>query len=154
MTYDMSIRTRPGEYMSDDAGYFGLNNNGMMKYERLMHYFGMMHDSKSPVEEWPSWDNSLPEDEADKKYTLEMEKTTEPHGNEPFPTIPSHKFSSNDQWIVTKEECQEALKRYEDHNASHVDMWVRYVGCSPVEYWQKWIDFLRLAAKHEGFRVM
>lgn len=155
MTYDMRIRVDSGEYMSGQKGYFSLNNSGMSKYLQIMWRLWMLHNSNSPVGEgeWPTWNETLPEEEAEKDWLLRLEKVTIRHGDTEEPTIPMHKFSSNDHWIVSPDEIKASLKNYEKEDKKDVEYLIDRYGLNPREGWYKWIDFLKLAAEHEGFMV-
>ncbi len=59
------------------------------------------------------------------------------------PGIAMHKLSSNDGWLVTEEECREALKAYQAAGSPEL----------PGSFGDDWIPFLREAAHNGGFRV-
>lgn len=113
--------------------YFSLNIFSMSKYCDFMLKLNMI------AYRYPRID-----------YKNFNETTVEaPLGGEE-PGIPIDKLSSNDHWLVRPEECASALKAYEQFTRQEV---LSVVGEDSIEYWDKWIDFLRAAAENGGFRV-
>lgn len=141
-------------YRLKDPGYFRLNIGGMSSYADAMLDLGMAHESRSGI----YWSDSpdYPEDEDNETalaaYREAMDKLTGAHG-EPAddPTIPLHKFSSNDGWYVTAEEIRAALDAYESRCSE--DLSDATVELIETDYWGEFIAWLRLAAEHDGFRV-
>lgn len=140
-------------YRLKDPSYFRLNIGGMSRYAGAMLDLGMAHDSTSPVtgDDWgslPEWDG---EDEGETAYNEAVDKLTGQHGTSEDPTIPLHKFGSNDGWLVTPDEIKAALDAWE-HRANtgvSTETW----SLIQTEYWGEWITWLELAAEHDGFRV-
>lgn len=72
--------------------------------------------------------------------------------------IPVHKFGSNDGWHVTPEEIDNALASMAEHKGEYdektwdsiVSPWVDEDGKSRFE---AWVEFLRYAKDHGGFKV-
>lgn len=60
--------------------------------------------------------------------------------------IPAYKFGSNDGWLVTPDELTAALAAYDACIADGVEP-------PSFTWWGDWIDYLRRAARHGGFRV-
>lgn len=158
MTYDMRIRTDFGKYLLGDGNYFGLTNSGMGRYLDAMYDLQMLHDSDSPMKkgDWPKWDETLDEEEAELKYAIELEHKTIRHGinGNGEKTIPTHKFGSNDRWIITPDEIEAALEEYEKYTEEQVNQIVAWSKINPRDNWYVWIEFLRKAKNHAGFRVM
>ena len=65
------------------------------------------------------------------------------------PGIEEIKFSSNDGWWVTKEECASALAVWDGLSQEERDQTVVDMG----DYWNAWIDYLRDGAAANGFTV-
>lgn len=81
-------------------------------------------------------------------YLAAMATATAAQAEEPA-GIPAYKLRTNDGWLVTEAEIRSALTA---HAAP------RPTAPSPVTepdyfWWPHWLDFLRLAADHGGFRV-
>lgn len=136
-------------------GDFRLNIFGMSRYREAMFELGMMHESTNPVtpDDW----ESLPEDydaDSEEAYYEAKDKITARHGINPLPTLPSHKFGSNDGWLVTPDEIRASLTKWDDWNSEdHHDVSESVAKVISTDYWNAWIAYLRLAAEHDGFRV-
>jgi|GEM_PF-3543920 len=131
--------------------YFRLNNNGMFRYLDAMLNLGMAHESRSPVtgDDW----GTLPDyDDGVSAYYEALDKLTGQHPGD-NPTIPTFKFGSNDGWWVTPDECHAAVARWDEINIADVNLAEETASIIATDYWGKWIDYLRLAAEHDGFRV-
>lgn len=76
-------------------------------------------------------------------YIKELEKTL--RWRPEVSGIPIHKLCDNSGWIVTAEECQEALEAY--------DRWIAEGGGHPEAFGDDFIPFLRTAAERDGFEV-
>lgn len=63
--------------------------------------------------------------------------------------IALHKFCSNDGWLVTAEECAEAVAIWDALPKRGRQAVVKELG----DYWLAWIDYLRRGASGRGFRV-
>jgi hypothetical protein len=61
--------------------------------------------------------------------------------------IPVFKLRSNDGWLVTAREVEEALAHYDALSPSVRN---RY---EAVESWRDWLDWLRVTRHHGGFTV-
>jgi len=135
---------------------FSLNMYGMGAYADAMLDLGMAHESTNPVTSagWESLPEDYETDEEEAAYYEASDKLTGQHGDSDNPTIPLHKFGSNDGWYVTPGEIRAALDAWENFEAGTPD------GFSPktlelvqTELWGEWIAYLELAAEHDGFRV-
>ena len=130
-------------------GEFRLNIFGMGRYREAMADLGMAYDSRCPVAS-VDWD-TLPDSDADYEvYQMALDRLTSQHGESSNPTIPLHKFGSNDGWVVTPDEIRAALEAWDGDSA---DLSAETDELIQTDYWNKWIAYLRLAADHEGFRV-
>lgn len=133
-----------------DPDYFRLNIRGMSSYRTVMLALGMAHESESPVlsREW----SDLPDyDEGSDAYYEASDRLTGQHPGDD-PTIPTFKLSSNDGWWVTPEECAAAVAQWDAHGVP-ADLPAVHRVIVEEAYWGRWIEYLRLAAQHEGFRV-
>lgn len=134
-----------------DPGYFRLNSNGMWRYMEAMIALGMAHDHSSPEVDW----ESLPDyDDGEDAYYEAKDRLTGVHPGED-PTIPRFKFSSNDGWHVTPDECRAAVTVWDalQPEGLPADLEDDHRAIAETHYWGKWVDFLRLAADNDGFRV-
>jgi hypothetical protein len=59
--------------------------------------------------------------------------------------IPTHKLQTNDDWLVTPAELTAALP--------HAPTVARDRRQRPIPWWSQWLDYLRAARGHGGFRV-
>lgn len=126
-----------------DVAYFRLNIWGMSRCRNHMYEYGMCYVSQGPrSDEWPAY----PEDAAEGsiemlEYELAHAKLVSRPGGE-MPGIPDHKLGSNDGWLVLPLECETA-----------VEQWEKAGSPKPEEWFEEWVNFLREAAKHGGFKV-
>lgn len=70
--------------------------------------------------------------------------------------IPVHKFGSNDGWIVTPNECLQALAIWHATPQSARDDAFESAGMADADWeriWKNWLAFLELAAYCDGFEV-
>jgi hypothetical protein len=170
MGYDMSF------VKSGDNDYFRLNIWGMGRYITLMRELGMVYASSSPGG-WPEW-KRYPDDEGRQgqfesaqehlKYGEALEESIpddvmqaardhvaaedeilrhHPAGGR---VIPSHKFSSNDGWVVTPDEITAALAVLDAR--TDTDEIAAY-HTEDLDYWHDWISYLRRAVDAGGFEV-
>ena len=169
MGYDMHHR-KSGD---GEDGYFRLNVWGMAEYRKHMLHTGMAFMVESAIPPWPECEDYgiayedyaavKYADDSDydshreamtskaqakvAKYIADLEKVLRWHGDKGF-GIPVHKFSTNDGWIVTPDECRDAMRIWRSGGAKplpgHSDA---------VDYWNRWIKFLELAAERDGFEV-
>jgi hypothetical protein len=137
----------------DRPEYFRLNVWGMGKYAEVMYELGMLHSpsvSGDQITPWPRWDDELPDDEAEAKYDREKAPIVSYHDPSEPPTIPDHKFGSNDGWQVTPDEIRAALAAYADRTT---ELSQKARETIETDYWGRWIDYLTKAAEHGGFYV-
>jgi hypothetical protein len=172
MGYDMHFVRR------GDDDYIRLNVWGMGTYAQLMHELGMVYPSTSRGG-WPEWDR-YPDDEKKQEqfeaahehleYGVELDapapddvlaaareyveagrviRVTHPDGGQ---VIPSHKFGTNDGWIVTPNEIVAALAEYLHRDGGRIVL-DRLGTEDRKAYWDQWIDYLRRAVENDGFEV-
>jgi hypothetical protein len=132
---------------------FRLNMFGMSRYVGFMFEHGMVYEAQQP--RWPTSDGLTDEDwatedtghetEPMRRYQSAAEKVRKAHGDQPG--IPSFKFGSNDDWHVLALECSSAVEIWEAAGSPILD------GGDGGAYWREWIQYLRGAAEHDGFRV-
>lgn len=103
-----------------DSGSFRLNIWAMGRYRAAMGVLGMTHASNnSDIPEWPDY----PEDDSDeespelKAYEAAALINQGYHHDADDPTIPVHKFCSNDGWWVTASEAAAAIKAWETRDS-------------------------------------
>jgi hypothetical protein len=144
--------------------YFRLNIWGMSRCCGFMEERGMIYPSSYrdgpqfqdlPYPKREDFDSEeayyAAEEETDRKREELNEPVVRfhPEGGD---TIPSHKFSDNSGWLVTEEECRQAVvvnalfdpPTYEDEDTKET---------KPVPWWPGWINFLERAATRGGFKV-
>ena len=148
-----------------DVGYYQLNVWGMAVCCEAMWKRRMVFVSDGAShEDWAS----LPEvdinhDDGGAEYQkaetallsrMEMEQVG----------IPTHKLCSNDGWVVTPLEITGAIAQLEmsglptPRYRTDAQFGEWYIAGDdeegePIEWWDAWIDWLKLAAEHGGFRV-
>lgn len=79
-----------------------------------------------------------------REYLRRVESTKSTHGECRTPGIPTHKFSTNDGWHVTRDECAQALESYRR---------ALLVRLHPTEFRDDFIPFLIVATTRDGFEV-
>lgn len=151
------------ELWSLPTEYYRLNNWGMSWCREYMLEREMIYPSDCP--EFPH--NPYPERDdfdSEEKYQAalyEWEEAYEaltkptrelhPDGGD---TIPSHKLSSNDGWIVTEAECAAAVAAAaasELPAPTYIDEDDKVE--KPLAWWPEWVDFLERASTRGGFTV-
>ncbi|MGH3647629.1 MAG: hypothetical protein ACRDTM_10720 [Micromonosporaceae bacterium] len=163
MGYDMRTVMKP----ATGDGYFRLNLHGMGRFYDAMQQVGMLYDSR-PAGPWPQSPSRRIEEivyelgrggtphagpdelrqARDYAETLRRHLSAHPPGGD---VIPSHKFSTNDGWIVTPDEIKAALSAYEAAGAGAAERLLSTR--DELNYWDNWIAYLRRAIDHEGFEV-
>lgn len=140
-------------YRLKDPSYFRLSNGGMGRYADAMAELGMAHESTSGLDwsEAPEYPEDDDNDEKMAAYTEAMDNYLGGHGTPADPTIPLHKFSTNDGWFVTPDEIRAALAAWDAHDLDGLDQDTHVT--IETDYWGEFIAWLRLAAEHDGFRV-
>jgi hypothetical protein len=150
--YDMYVQGAPdSEHHSYlRRGVFA----GTVELRVMLIQLGMGFDS--PMPEFPENDfldrtdfrDDEPLSERAKLYMQALERTLADHGTgdaEYVPGIPTHKLASSDAWLVTAQECAEALAAYDKAMQAGIP--------HPETFADDVIPFLRCAANYEGFRV-
>lgn len=157
--------------------YFRLNIWGMQVCRGAMWDRNMVTDDTPEdafpqpesygLDDWPDYEDEWPDDSKEAKFLAKVEEHLAKSPEEPG--IPLYKLGSNDGWLVTEEDCAGALTKLRDWAKGRAtnpndDAEVEAImveppiyqfddGPGPVEWWSEWVDFLRLAATHGGFKV-
>lgn len=145
-----------------NLNYFRLNIWGMSRCREYMYDRGMVYTSEHEGE-WPQYTEPARMDGEDAAaWHARIDAYDELYQKKCLPivsahpaggdTIPVHKFSSNDGWLVTEEECKAAVTSnalfdppvWENPNTKITE---------PVQWWPEWIAFLERASTRGGFRV-
>jgi hypothetical protein len=167
---------------NDRPDYFRLTNRGMAKAYVLMHIFEMVNDAEScrrlpqPVDfdltyVPPRWDEAggwiaYEPGSAEEQYFAAREAARD---GDSGGLIPAFKVASNDGWLVTGAEITRSLEVYDERfpdresqprklpapvappEKTEDGKWTCEV--EDADWWGEWIDWLREAAVHGGFRV-
>lgn len=157
----MYVRDVPDEAAANTAAseqhsYLRRNIFGMRPTVEAMVSLGMAFWSPNPA--WPrlpaelSWDDPAhfdvegePVSAEAKAHQEACDRTRRTHGETRTSGIPSHKFTTNDGWIVTREECRQALAAYHAAREAGAD--------HPEWLHDDVVPFLEVAARHDGFEV-
>lgn len=164
MGYDCYVQGRCGAEVVDDHDYLRRSVWGMRPTVAALVALGAAYESPGPrdrdgtfllwahLPEWrPEWAKALKRDEvpADPVYDQReaaLEHLLSAPGAYDTPGIPSHKFTSNDGWHVTRIECASAVAIIERAPTP----WPPDV----AEFMRDDVlPFLQTAARHDGFRV-
>lgn len=134
----------------EEDNYFRLNIWGMGQYYDLMFDYGMV-DVTGDHPPFPTpgdidWDLYDKDEESYPEFRAANEAVLTARGN--GKGIASWKFGSNDGWIVSPEECMEALDAYLE--AGQPDP---FEDRERLDYWHRWIKFLTAAITRDGFQV-
>lgn len=155
-----------------NTNYFRLNISGMHQMREDMERLGMVvweYESKA----WPEADEyGITSEELEATYALsEDERLNHPdprlraylwavHDHhswrpEDLKGIAGHKLCSNDGWVVTPAECEEALAAYATARENNPDLveQIRAEWGEPDSYFDAWLGFLAKARDHGGFAV-
>jgi hypothetical protein len=138
-----SVDISTADFSSDDCPvYRRYNGSGMTSLIRAMRRYGMSYES-GPLGEQPSEDL---DDPATLKWLTVVDN--------PQQGFPDHKVCSNSGWIVTRDECESALKQW--------GLWCKNAGISSrrelpasarTRAWRNWISWLEVGASTAGFQV-
>jgi len=145
------------EVKAAERSYFRLNVWAMGMARELMHKIGML-DLDRPAETtefpdpasfgvtsemWNDWDGEVDENTPEqlRNYNAAVEALVSFQRETPA-GIPLHKLRTNDDWLVTPAEIASALAALGDTAVPDAPSW-----------WGQWIDWLRYAQEHDGFRV-
>lgn len=106
--FDMKIRTGP-----QDQGYFKLNVWGMQMMRQIMDDAGVLDWETDVIES--DFPTEIPAEPRERERVLkEIDDLLSIQSPDPT-KVPATKFCTNDQWIVTENECRiisEAIDRY------------------------------------------
>jgi len=169
-----------------DTSYFRLNIFGMSEYARLMEAFGMIDESGGDYPKWPDagdygmendeWERveypeyfedspplSDPMRSAAERYLADRKAVQSWHEEGTPAVIPGHKFSTNDGWICTPDECTASVAAWteacREAGAGDIDLGRKVLTEAMDEhsmsgaYWMKWITYIERAAEYGGFEV-
>lgn len=161
----MYVRLKPDTPPPTDAArlqtphYVWRNFFRISQFVNALVSYGMAFEAPPP--EWPSlpddsdyddhveWNDDLEREVAltpeGQRYLDRMESARSTHSECGTPGIPTFKFSSNDGWHVTVDECQQALLAYQRALELGIPQ--------PEEFYGDFIPFLRHAAEQDGFEV-
>ncbi|ASU81537.1 hypothetical protein CDO52_00900 [Nocardiopsis gilva YIM 90087] len=166
MGYDMTWENDSDQ----DGSYFRLNIFGMARYAEAMYRLGMLYPADPGAfpeahDHGTTWEHvdavqdleggdggrvvSGPAAAAARAYLDQVNAHLAQHPGEAA-GIPSFKFSTNDGWHVTPEECRAAVKAARDATPNQLDA---NFADGDRQYWDEWIAYLERAADHGGFRV-
>lgn len=130
---------RPSQLSMDPAVHEGLVRKGMQE-SSWIETFG------------PGGKEHMPVSDADIKAFAEWQVEHAKHlgkHDDTVPGIESIKFSSNDGWWVTPEECRTAVAAWSAHPKERRQETVDKLG----DYWLLWIEYIHNGALGNGFSV-
>jgi hypothetical protein len=161
MGYDMYVaglpddgRTRWDRANDEPNSYLRRNIWGIGHFCDALLRCDMAFDGPAPAfprsqidwNDGTHWDDAgEPVSDEARSYQDVVDRVLVTHGEGHAPGIPLWKFSSNDGWHVTAVECEQALDAYVRYRADDNE--------HPEEFRDDVIPFLRLAARHDGFKV-
>lgn len=144
------------ELRAAERSYFRLNIWGMGEARQIMDRAGMLDLHRPEAARWPKdedhgvtpemwndWDGE-PDDKTPaelRAYLAACAVVTDSQRDVPT-GIPLHKLGTNDGWLVTPDEIGAALAALGDKQLPDAPQW-----------WAAWVDWLRYAQAHGGFRV-
>lgn len=149
MGYDMYVR---GINSDADHGYLRRNIFGMPFFREMLIEVGACFAEYDFESAWTGRKGpypSFPED-GDPDYDAKLERTLS--WRPEHPGIPVHKLCDNSGWIVTADECREALDAIHAHREKYGAL-PRNPEHPDWDCWKDTLPFLESAAKHEGFEV-
>lgn len=151
----VAVESAANERDKADSGDFRLNIWAMGRYRQLMDIFGMVHESSdADVPEWPEYpdDDSDEESPEMKAYDAAALISQGYHNDAGNPTIPVHKFYSNDGWWVTPPECAAAIEAWDKRDPA-LAFTEEQVEMLTSDRWGAWITYLRNGIDRDGFQV-
>lgn len=141
------VMAQMNEMSEAQAYYFRLNIWGMSDTVDVMVAHGMLCQPEKPSHaEWdalPPYDNDHPDANGGPEHQAAHDVLARAHRGE-CPGIPIHKFCSNDGWIVTPAEIRAALAQADRVSEPAIAI---------PEWWEDWLNWMKLAADHDGFEV-
>lgn len=140
----------------DGRSTFRVNGTGMSFFSSIMEQIGMLDlDWQWPSGELSGWEyyGDLPDDHPD---VVALAAAELKYGQGPL--IPRGKLTYNSWQLVSPAEISSALAVYDANHFPDDEKWVihEYGTGKPhdiTELWTGWIQFLRDAVTHGGFRV-
>jgi hypothetical protein len=161
---------KENEIRDTEKSYFRLNIWGMSYFVAAMEQLEMLYWS-SDSEPWPDRTARTVELMDAVRNDLSFEATREevkeahaaikyeaerlaahPEPPKEYDGIPSHKFDSNNGWLVTPAEIHAALATYNNIPSDMVDAVLEETKIDR-EIWDRWIAYLTGATEHGGFEV-
>lgn len=149
-------------WSAQEHSYFRLNVWGMGEARAAMCRLRMVldvghaefptHEQYGVTDEMSQYDaeyNELPREDLAPQLRALLEhcdRVTDSQAESPI-GIPIYKLGSNDGWLVTPDEIAAALTQYDRATLDDLD------AVPDGDWWPKWIEYLRYAMKHGGFRV-
>lgn len=133
-----------------EKSYFRANIWTMSEFRTVMLRLGMV-DSDYRHAEFPAdgWDEETGEPNAEAEAVLRGY-------NEFDGRIVLSKFGSNDGWIVTPDEIKSSLAQFDSYDDPRKAVRSALGGSDPevmVDYFAKFVEWMRAAADHGGFEV-
>lgn len=150
-----AVESLDDAHNKSDSGRFRLNIWGMGRYRQLMDIFGMVHESSdADVPEWPEYpdDDSDEESPEMKAYDAAALISQGYHNDAGNPTIPVHKFYSNDGWWITPSECAAAIEAWDKRDPA-LAFTEEQTEMLTSDHWGAWITYLRNGIDRDGFQV-
>jgi hypothetical protein len=185
LAIELERQTAWEEFESCNVSYYRLNIWGMGRCREAMQHYNMLafgepeYDYSDlpnfPEPEEEHWDDDMePLTHEAREYRMMQHRILS--AGSPDPGIPIWKLCSNDGWLVTPQECLQALERapqaarayntmvseLPEPERSIVASYGMALGMTEqpkeavpeeLEWWGSWLDFLRGAALNGGFRV-
>ncbi|GGX93810.1 hypothetical protein [Streptomyces fructofermentans] len=142
--------------------HFYLTTWAMSECRALMDHFGMLvavqpPDRPAPEEHGttageaalaPAADDTTPAQVKQYRRALAERLSWAP----PQPEgIAAHKLGGDEGWTVTPGEIHAALRAYEASRATNPALLAEVI--EDADWWPEWIDYLKHAARHGGFRT-
>lgn len=131
-------------------GYFHLNIWSMDGFLSVMLDIGMAHTSTVPISPH-EWD-TLPDPDVEDwdAYLAAQDMLTSRHSTAD-PSIPTHKLSTNDGWVITVSELSHALNKWKDYSQNPIS--IERPDIVRTVRWAQWIEYLQLGFCNGGIHV-